>query len=154
MDAAGAATCEQIDLETDTAGNFVESVSTSVLTGLTGGAAAAEGVDISLGYVLGGAWGAGSQDGAGAATIATMETSRTSFTQKPETSEADSPIGFMFAGLAPYMAAYFRFDYQGSPDLYLDPRTEEAVKLDIFTRNSASAADGTNRVILDRYVLP
>ncbi len=40
-----------------------------------------KGVRVDLGYVLGGAWGEGSQDGAGAGTIPTMETGRTSYTQ-------------------------------------------------------------------------
>lgn len=111
-----------------------------------------KGVDISLGYVLGGAWGAGSQDGAGAATIATMESARTSFTQKPETFEADSPMNFTFNGIAPFEAAWFRHDYDRNPLNYLDPREEDAVELDIHCRNAASAADGTARVILDRYV--
>lgn len=111
-----------------------------------------KGVDISLGYVLGGAWGAGSQDGAGAATIATMETGRTSFTQKPETYEADSPIGFVFVGIAPFLVARFRFDQDPDPSSWLDPNARKTVKLDIQTRNAASAASGTNKVVLDRLV--
>jgi hypothetical protein len=112
-----------------------------------------QGVDISLGYVLGGAWGAGSQDGAGAATIPTMETGRTSFTQKPETSEADSPIGFMFSGIAPFLTALFRFDDDSNPATWLDPNRRKTVKLDIHTRNASSAASGRNAIVLDRLVV-
>jgi len=49
-----------------------------------------QGRNIGLGYVLGGAWGSGSQDGAVSGTLPTLEGMRTSFTQKPETYEADS----------------------------------------------------------------
>jgi len=111
-----------------------------------------KGVRVDLGYVLGGAWGAGSQDGAGAATIPTMETGRTSFTQKPETYEADSPIGFIFKGLAPFETALFRFDHDKNPASWLDPRARASVELNIHTREHADAVDGANTVALDRFV--
>ncbi len=38
-----------VDLGTDTVGNYIETLSTSVLTGLTGGAAGSEGTDITVG---------------------------------------------------------------------------------------------------------
>jgi len=111
-----------------------------------------KGIDVSLGYVLGGAWGAGSADGAGAGTVATMETGRTSFTQKAETYEADSPIGWLFAGMSPFLTALFRFDWDYNPATWLDPDRRKTVKLDIHTRNSSSAADGRNAIVLDRFV--
>jgi len=110
------------------------------------------GIDISLGYVLYGAWGAGSQDGAGAATIPTLESARTSFTQKAETHEADSPISAAFFGLAPFLTALFRFDEDPNPSTWLDTDKRKTVKLDIQTRDSASADNGRNAVVLDRYV--
>lgn len=111
-----------------------------------------KGVNVGIGYVTGGAWGAGSQDGAGAATIATMETGRTSFTQKPETYEADSPMGFIFKGVAYQNTFVYRFDYQDDSGLWLDPDVSKTIKLDIHTRDSSSAVGGTNKVILDRFV--
>lgn len=111
-----------------------------------------KGVDVSLGYVRGGAWGAGSQDGAGAIVIPTMETGRTSFTQKPETYEADSPQGFIFEGAAPYQSALFNFDDVPDPAQWLNPQQRATVQLNIKTRNSAASADGVNAVVLDRYV--
>jgi len=111
-----------------------------------------QGVDISLGYVGGGAWGAGSQDGAGAAVIATMETGRTSFTQKPETYEADSPIGFMFLGIAPFLTAVLHHDPTPDPLTWLNPQQRATVELNIHTRNASSAASGRNAVVLDRLV--
>ena len=123
---------------------------------LTGGAlsfTADQGVDISLGYVYAAAWGAGSQDGAGAATIPTLEWSRTSFTQKPETSEADSPIAALFLGIAPFMCVQLPYADPFDPAQYLDLRSRSTVSLNIHTRNNASAADGRNAIILDRLMV-
>lgn len=122
---------------------------------IVGGApymSADKGIDISLGYVLFGAWGAGSADGAGAATIATLETARTSFTQKPETYEADSPIAVMFVGMAPFLTALFRFDFDPDPTTWLNPDLRKTVKLNIHTRLSSSADNGRNAIVLDRFV--
>jgi len=122
---------------------------------IVGGAAyftADQGVDISLGHVYGGAWGAGSQDGAGAATIATFETSRNSFTQKPETFEADSPIGFLFQGIAPFLTGVFNFEIDYDPASWLDPRARYEAQLNIRTRDASASASGRNAIVLDRFV--
>jgi hypothetical protein len=111
-----------------------------------------KGIRIDLGYTLGGAWGAGSSDGAGAGTVATLESGRTSYTQKAETYEGDHPIGFLFKGLAPFETALFRFDHDFDPGAWLNPARRATVKLDIHTRNSGASADGLNKVILDRFV--
>jgi hypothetical protein len=111
-----------------------------------------DGVDISLGYVNGGAWGAGSQAGAVAATFPTMESSLTSNTQKPEVYTADAPTGFMFMGVAPYMCGFIPFDIDPNPSTWLDPASRFAVECNIHTRNAASAAAGRNAVVLDRLV--
>lgn len=113
-----------------------------------------KGVDISLGYVFGGAWGAGSEDGAGAGTIATYQTGRTSFTQKPETYEEGSPIGFIFLGVSPFLCNWFRFDQLRDPATWLDPNERKTVKLDIHSRSHADVVGGVNKVILDRLVTP
>ena len=111
-----------------------------------------QGYKVGLGHVLGGAWGAGSADGAGAAVIPTLEAGRTSFTQKPETYEADSPIQAVFKGLAPENCVVFRFDHPDEPESYLDVEANKTIKLDVHTRDSSSAASGTIRVVLDRLV--
>ncbi|KKK74903.1 hypothetical protein LCGC14_2879070, partial [marine sediment metagenome] len=85
-------------------------------------------------------------------TIPTMESGRTSYTQKAETYEADSPIAMMVAGVAPFNTAVFRFDTHPDPKEYLDPNARKTVKLDIHTRNAASAAGGRNAIVLDRLV--
>lgn len=110
------------------------------------------GVRVGLGYVTGGAWGAGSRDGAGAAIIATMESGRTSFTQKPETFEADNPMQFLSQGISYHNTAVLKHDHDPEPSSWLSPEERKTVEINIHTRNLAAAADGTNRVILDRLV--
>jgi len=107
------------------------------------------GRNIGIGYVLGGAWGSGAQDGAGSSTVPTLEGMRTSYTQKPETYEADSPIHAIHVGHAPENCFFFPFHWIDEPGSYLDPKSEKTVRLNIQTRNASSAADGTIRVILD-----
>lgn len=111
-----------------------------------------KGIDISLGYVLQAVVGPGSQDGAVAATIATLESGRTSFTQKMETYEADSPGCLIVQGMAPFLTALFSFDFDPNPDTWLNPLTRATVEMNIHTRNHADAASGRNAVILDRLV--
>lgn len=111
-----------------------------------------KGRKIGIGYVLGGAWGSGAQDGSGSSTVPTLEGMRTSFTQKPESYEADSPIHALHVGICPENCVVFPFNYIDEPGEYLDPKAEESVQLNIHTRNAASAADGTISIILDRLV--
>jgi len=111
------------------------------------------GRNVGLGYVLQAIPGAGTQDGAGAGTIPTIEGRRTDFTQKPETYEADTLIALLVRGLCPENTVVFRFDRPDEPRAYLDPAAQKTVKLDIHTRDASSAADGTIRVILDRLVV-
>lgn len=122
---------------------------------ITGGEiyhSADKGVRVSLGYVLSGAWGAGSHDGSGSSTVPTLEAGRTSFTQKPETYEADNPIQALFRGVAYQNTVCIPFDLDPNPATWLDPDLRKTVELNIHTRNAASAADGTAKVILDRLV--
>jgi hypothetical protein len=106
---------------------------------------------VGMGYVLMAVGGAGTQDGAGAGTIPTLEGRRTDNTQKPETYEADTLISTLVRGICPENCVVFRFDKPDDPTVYLDPQAQRTVKLDVHTRNASSAADGTVRVILDRY---
>jgi hypothetical protein len=111
-----------------------------------------KGFDMGVGYATGAVAGAGSQDGAGAATIPTIESARTDNTQKAETYEGDNPLAMFVRGVGPFNTAMLRFDYDDEPPAYLDPMARRQVLLNIHTRNAASAADGSNFVILDRYV--
>ncbi len=111
-----------------------------------------KGINIGLGYTNYIAHGAGANDGAGAAVIPTMEAGRTSYTQKAETYEADSPICLIAGGMAYHESAVLDFDQNPDPGTWVDPAKDATVKLDITTRDSASAAGGTSRIILDRAV--
>ncbi len=112
-----------------------------------------KGIDMGLGYIYGRAFAIGSLDGAVAATLATIEASRTDTTQKPETYEGDHPIELMTLGMAPHGVALLHFDQDYSPATWLDPKARQTVKLNIHTRNAASAADGDAAVILDSLVV-
>jgi hypothetical protein len=113
---------------------------------------AAHGVDVSLGVVLGGAHGGLSTDGAETPDNTTLDGDRNSDTQLPITYEVDHPIAFLFAGLAPFQTAQFRFDWNPDPLTWLDPNARKTVKLDIHTRLHADAVGGRNAIVLDRYV--
>lgn len=107
------------------------------------------GRNVGIGYVLGGAWGSGSQDGAGSDDIPTLEGMRTSYTQKPETYEGQSPIHALHVGHAPENCFFFPFHWIDEPVYYLDPAAEKTVKLNIKTRDHIDAVGGTIRIILD-----
>ena len=107
---------------------------------------------VGIGYVLGAVPGAGSQDGAVATAVPTIEGRRTDNTQKPENFEADTLISTINRGLCPENCVVVPFNMPDDPAAYLDLAAAKTVALNIHTRNAASAADGTNRVILDRLV--
>lgn len=127
-------------------------VGTPVLSGAEIVKTADEGADISLGYVDSFAHGSGSHDGAGSAVIPTLEAGRTSFTAKPETSEADSPIQALFMGMAPFMCVELPYGDAYDPTTYLDLRARATVALNIHTRNLADAASGRNAIVLERLI--
>ncbi|KKL82155.1 hypothetical protein LCGC14_1987600 [marine sediment metagenome] len=111
-----------------------------------------KGINMGLGYVMAAVAGAGANDGAGAGTLPTIEAARTSFTQKMETFEADSPVGMICMGVGYHNTVVFRFDYSPDVNLWLDPDARKTVELNIHTRNISAAASGVNKVILDRLV--
>lgn len=111
-----------------------------------------KGIDMGLGYVMGEAHGAATKDGAIASGIATMESARTDHTQKAEAYAADEPIALMCFGVGYHNTVVYRFDWHPDPASWLDPEARKTVELNIQTYNSADAADGTNRIILDRLV--
>jgi len=110
------------------------------------------GRNVGIGYVTMAVPGAGTQDGAGADTIPTVEGRRTSFTQKPETYEADTLIALLSRGICPENCVVFRFDQPDEEAVYLDAYANRTVKLNVHTKNASSAADGTISVVLDRLV--
>ena len=110
------------------------------------------GIDMSLGYIYGASWGAGSQDGGVATTFPTMESALTFHTQKPESYDGDHPIGLLCIGMSPFLTVQFRFDHSYLPTDWLNPEVRKTVQLNIHTRNAATADLGKNAIVLDRYV--
>ena len=122
---------------------------------LVGGSAyqlADDGIDISLGRIIGYANGAGSQSGAVATTFPTFESARTNGILKSESYGADNPTNFIAVGMNPFYVAQFDFNLNWDVNNWLDPAARKTVKLDIHTRNSSSADNGRNAIVLDRLV--
>jgi hypothetical protein len=111
-----------------------------------------KGFDVSLGYVMIRNASAGSRDGAGNSTVATIGAAESANTQHMETYEADGPVETSFIGVGPYLMGNIAFDDEVDPDTYLDTDAEKEVQLNVHTRNSASADNGTNSVILEQFV--
>lgn len=105
-----------------------------------------------VGWHIGYAAGGGARDGAATTTVPTIGSAETSSTLNPETYVGDHPMNLMVIGMAPHECVTYPFDYDPSPDTWLDANAEKVVKLDILTRDAAASADGTNHVILDRFV--
>ena len=75
-----------------------------------------------------------------------------SATLRRQTDTDSDQDALLVMGLALENCAVLRFDHGDDPADYLDPDLEKTVKLDIHTRNAASAAGGTIRVVLDRLI--
>ncbi len=73
-------------------------------------------------------------------------------TQRARNKTADAIATFLMAGMGYMNCAVFRFDHDDDPGTWLDPDAEKTVELNIHTRNSSTADDGTNSVVLDRLV--
>jgi len=71
---------------------------------------------------------------------------------KMEGYEADSPVSWLCKGLGIFHTGVFRHDRLPNLGDLLDLSAEKVVQLHVHTRNSASAASGTNRVILETVV--
>lgn len=110
------------------------------------------GFDVGFGHVQGYAMGAGAQDGSGASTVPTFESARSDNTMYPQAYEGDKPVNMLVTGFSPFNSALFSFDHDPDPMTWLDPRARATVKLDVTTRDAASAAGGTNYIVLDRFV--
>lgn len=73
-------------------------------------------------------------------------------TQRVRNYTADAVSTFLAVGLGYMNCAMFRFDHDEDPATWLDPLERETVEVNVHTRNTANAADGTNSVVLDRLV--
>ncbi len=123
--------------------------------GLISGAAdvnADRGIPTSLGRVLGWAAVSGSKDGAVSTVDVTEEADSTDGTISFEAREADSPIEFIHRGYAYQHMTALHYSPDLSPETLLVPTQAGEMTLNIQTANAASAADGTNQIILERVV--
>lgn len=113
---------------------------------------AGKGFDIGIGYPNYIAHGAGARNAVAAVVVPTMESARVETTQKPVSFEADKPICLLGGGMAYHNTAVLDFDQDMDPTSWIDPSKDATVKLDITTRDAATAAGGVNKIILDRAV--
>ncbi len=111
-----------------------------------------KGIGVSLGRVLGWSGISGSKDGAVSTVDITMEADATDGTISFEAREADSPIEFILRGYAYQHMVPLFFSPNLDPDTLLVPTQAGEMTLNIQTANAASAADGTNQIILERVV--
>jgi hypothetical protein len=92
-----------------------------------------------------------SADGAASSTVPTRSRDDDN-TILMESYEADSPVSWLAKGIGIWNTAVIRHDRM--PDLsdLLSLSEYKTVELNIHTRNSSSAADGTNRIVLETVV--
>ena len=69
----------------------------------------------------------------------------------PEDREADSPIALIVRGLGCESMIQYSHDNYGDGSDYLDLHSHTDVMLEVSTRDAATAADGTNRIVIERY---
>lgn len=108
--------------------------------------------DVGLGEVRGFAGISGARDGAVSSVVPTRAGDQSYPTQKMESYEADSQVDYIARGAGYHNCAAFLFQ---TPWLAGDPIDPSAngygtVELEVHTRNSSSAASGTNRIALVR----
>ncbi len=87
-----------------------------------------------------------------ATVIPTVQATDSSNTQVFNNTAANEPVRAMWGGLGYHNSAVLRWDWDDDPNGYLDPRARGTVQLNIRTNDTASAASGTNKVLLDRFV--
>jgi hypothetical protein len=111
------------------------------------------GWNVGLGDVRGFAAIAGARDGGVATSPPTREGDLSHPNQKLENYEADSPVDYIARGVGYHTCAHFPFDRLPDMGDLLNPAKDAdgIVELEIHTRDSSSAASGTNRVFLDRF---
>jgi len=110
------------------------------------------GIDLGLSRRFATAALAGSYSGSGSSTVPTETAGETSSTWAVEAFNGDGPTEVLAYGPGYHNTAVLRHDLNPDPVTWLNPEQEKQVLLNCHVRNSSSAADGTNRVCLDRLV--
>jgi len=94
----------------------------------------------------------GSYSGAVETVIATLEAGQTADTIRFENGMGAGPDEGLAIGYGYHNTAVLRHDVDSDPLTWLDPAGMRTVLLNLHTRSSSSADDGTARVVLDRLV--
>jgi hypothetical protein len=110
------------------------------------------GIQTSIQRMFGFAGISGSKDGAVSAVIPTMIADATDGAISFEAREADSPVEFTVRGMGFMNYAWLVNDPDLDPAGLLDPKVDGECRLDITTRDAATAAAGTNKILLERLV--
>jgi hypothetical protein len=110
------------------------------------------GVDVGVGGMFGwsGVW--GSKNGAAAAVDLTMIADATDNTVSFEGAAADQVAEFITMGHSYQNTVPLLYVPDLNPDFLLDPKRDGECRLNIHTRNAATAAAGLNQVVLERLV--
>ncbi len=94
----------------------------------------------------------GTYSGAVETTIVTLTSGQTVDTLAFENAQAGGPLEGLVLGAGYHNTVVLRHDYNRDPITWLDPATYRTVLLNLHTRNSSSADNGTARILLDRLV--
>lgn len=108
--------------------------------------------DMGVGEIRASAGISSSRDGAVSAVIPTRLGDQSTPTQSFESYEADAQTSLITIGAGYHNCGVFSFDRMFGDIDILDPSHAGygPVELEILTRDAASAADGTNKIVLDR----
>jgi hypothetical protein len=122
---------------------------------ITGGQAdltADKGIDVGIGRMFNWSSSSSSKDGTVSTVDATMVADATDGTVAFEARLADHPIEFLARGMGYMDFAWLWHNDDLNPAGFLDPKNDGECRLNIQTRDAASAAGGTNTVVLERLV--
>jgi len=122
---------------------------------ITGGQAdltADKGIDVGVGRMFNWNSGASSKDGGVDAVVPTMIADATDGTISFEAREVDAPIQFLARGMGYMDFAWLWNNLDLEAGMFLDPKTDGECRLNVTTRDAATAAAGTNTVVLERLV--
>lgn len=111
-----------------------------------------KGYRFGVGYPTGWAGVALTKDGAESGINVTLDPGETKETVKPEAIESETLLGLFIRGQGYHETGLIRFDQSPNPAVWLDPKAQRVVNLDIHTRSGETVTNAKNYVILDRLV--
>ena len=131
--------------------NYIERGS-EIITGGQADLTALRGIDVGISEMMQWVAGASSRAGNVATVIPTLEGDDVDGTIQFEARQVDHPIDFMVRGMGYWDFVWLLANLTLDPDANLDPKVDGECRLNTTTRNSAGAAAGTNRILLERVV--